>query len=150
MNSEREDEEILQEILARRGRDWVCNSLADRSSGQNSLSIFCDVGMHRLPIELAVGDYFVFSEGTIDTESDETVARHLQACCAALADHLRSRKIEEVRLFYSGHSLLPAYAKLTVYRVSHIETIDFGYFSNTGYRRVQFALRDVVSRVESR
>lgn len=148
-NQLEQDESTLSEIILRQGLEWVERKIRESSPNSNPLSILCDTGMHRIPTELMAGDTHVFSHGMIDTLTDGTVAAHIEECCRRLASKLRSERFSEIRLFYSGHSLLPAFAKLTVYRVAHLDTIDFGFFSEAGYRRLQINLRSIAYDAQS-
>jgi hypothetical protein len=144
-NTEDKDKKLISLLVDRRGINWLRDQLANISGADADLSILCDTAMHRVPTELLVGETHIFSTSQIDTESDASVQEHIEASCQNLANRLRDKKYREIRLFFSGHSLLPAFAKLTCYRVCHTETIDFGYFSNVGYRRIEIDLRATIS-----
>jgi hypothetical protein len=111
------------------------------STSDDVLSIIADGSMHRQPDHLLIGQRYIFSNGMIDTTTDQSVDLHILDCCRRLSLVLRQKNWSQIRLFYSGHSLLPAYAKLTVYRVTHLDTVDFGFFGEAGFRRVEISLR---------
>lgn len=134
-------EEDIQHLISMHGVDEIRSALQRQSNTGDILSIIADSGMHRQPSHLILGERFDFSSGMIDTSSDETVQEHILKCCSQLAQKLREKNWSEVRLFFSGHALLGAYAKLTVYRVTHLDTTDFGFFSDSGFRRVDVELR---------
>lgn len=130
----------IERLLRSHSRDEIIDALRQEDCGE-VLSIISDGGMHRRPSDLIIGREYIFSRGMIDTSDDLTVRRHILDCCKALAAVLREREWQEVRLFFSGHALLGAYAKLTVYRVTHLDTIDFGFFGDAGFRRLELSLR---------
>lgn len=134
-------ENELKRLIETYGREQVEASLLEHRRDGSTLSIVADSGMHRQPSELIIGERYDFSSGMIDVQSDVSVESHLLRCCEGLADKLREKAWTEVRLFFSGHALLGAYAKLTVYRVTHLDTVDFGFFGSDGFRRIGISLR---------
>lgn len=131
----------LNELFSKYSRQEIISKLERRKEPQ-SLAIISDGGMHMSPLEAEVCEKYVFSEGMINVDSDETLRQHILSCCVNLAEKLRSRQWNEISLFYSGHALLAAYAKLTVYRVTHLDTVDFGYFGSHGFRRIYLPIRE--------
>jgi hypothetical protein len=130
----------LDRLLINFSKEEIIEALRVPSS-DDVLSIIADGGMHRQPDDLLIGERYIFSNGMIDTTSDHSVDMHILECCKKLSLVLRRKNWSQIRLFYSGHSLLPAYAKLTVYRVTHLDTVVFGFFGEAGFRRIELSLR---------
>lgn len=130
----------LARLVDQYGLDAVRRALP-RTGEEQVLSIISDGGMHRKPSDLLLGEVFIFSDGMIPSETDDEVQKHIISRCRVLASKLREKSWTEVRLFFSGHALLGAYAKLTVYRVSHLDTVDFGFFGDSGFRMLRTSLR---------
>jgi hypothetical protein len=131
----------LAALISKHGLESIKSAISTFGSDGHTLSIISDAGIHREPTELILGEKYYFSEGMIDTSTDETVSDHLLACSTKLAQKLKEREWSEVRLFFSGHNLLSSYAKVTVYRVAHLNTVDYGFFGEAGYRKVHLNLR---------
>lgn len=131
-------------LVERYGSQNLIEELQKSDSGKNILSIISSEGMHRQPLELMSGEKYIFSEGMIDSTTNQSVSYHLAECCENLANKLREKKWDEIQLFFSGHGLLAAYAKMTVYRVTHLSTVDYGFFADSGYRCVDIDLRPLI------
>ena len=127
-------------------RAFLTNRLAGHSDAV--LTIVCDDTMHAIPESVILGERFVLSSGNFDTTNSRTVEEYLNSRIILLANKLNSREWDRVRVVYSGHAILAAVAKFTVYRVLHIESDDVIYFGGIGYMEISVRVRNVLAAVE--
>lgn len=139
----------VKKYLGSNSKDRLLELLSMKKESGKTLTIVPDETMHRIPANLIEGEKFLFSVGNIDTTDSTTVKAHMVDKLSKLFEKLRSEKWSNIRLIYSGHAILPAYIKLMVYRVTHLETEDFAYFGDAGYIRLKIDIREEISLPEN-
>lgn len=142
MVSEDESERTIAKFVEVFSEEELVKLLRSKLVEQGGvLTIIADQSLHKIPDDLVFGDVYVFSSGNLEAGSDEVVKRELVQRLKALHHFLKSKRWRAVRLIFTGHALLAAHIKLTVYRVLHLDTIDIGYFGKDGYREVSIDFR---------
>jgi len=131
----------VNEFVAHRGTEALLNALGQGHGEASQLTIVSDEMMHRVPQDLIIGEKYVFSKELLDASSNAALELGLRERLKDLFVLLKSRRWNSVRLVFSGHALLSAHVKLLVYRVTHLETEDYAYFGESGYRRIKLNLR---------
>ena len=139
---------LLNEALERIGEDRLAEELLKLSSieadtGEQTLTIVANEGIHHLPIDLARGEVLVASKGSLDFSSNESINREFTKILKNIAQKLKEREWEKIYLIPFGPSNLSMLIKLLVYRVTHIETIDLFYIDSQ-YREVHIKLRQLI------
>jgi hypothetical protein len=113
--------EVLSESLKRRTDEYT-------------LTIICNRGVHAIPESTVRGEEFTLSEGrSIDTSSTESMHQSVSAILAPLARKLKEKNWRQIYIVPSGHPLLYAHAKLMVFQITRIETIDSVYVGDGEY-----------------
>jgi hypothetical protein len=120
---------LLAECESQVGRVELENALRallDRPSvvDSSTLTVVANAGVHHMPESLARGTVYILSEGSLDFSTKETASAEFERCLSGLVKILKSNSWKRIYLIPFGPTLLSALAKLLVFRVTGLETID--------------------------
>ena len=152
MNSSDTDSDsvAIQNIIARRGTEFVKERLADSNSeDEDTLTIVSNAGIHPIPEDYIRGEIYIASTGNLDFSSIETVQIEYDNIIRQLHLKLLEKNWREVYLFPFGHSTLCMAIKLAVFRTLRIETVDIFYFGNGRYDFLRRNTRDTIASSRS-
>ena len=137
----------LLELIQTHGLDTVVGELKSLQMGREGLvlTIVTNKGVHHIPDEILRGDVFIASEGDLDFSSIESVTGEYQGILDRLSKKLKARKWSKIYLVPFGHNTLCMQIKLLVYRVTHMETVDWFYDGRGGYRPLELNQRPIIS-----
>ncbi|WP_196803465.1 hypothetical protein [Thiomonas sp. FB-6] len=135
----------LLEQHSRAEIDRALNELVAPEDRPESCTILVNKGLHFFPAHLFVGETFIFSEGSLDLSSAESLESLLISRLKALASFLKSKKWSSVNIIISGHASLCMQVKLAVYRITRIESTDWVFDGAGHYIPLKFSLRSVIS-----
>lgn len=119
-----------------------------KSSGAHNVSectILVNRGLHSFPEEILRGDVFVVYEGSLDLSSASVLTAFAGERLVALRNFLLSKKWQRASIVISGHAALCMQVKLAVYRITHIETVDWVFDGRGNYIPLQIPLRNILS-----
>lgn len=104
----------------------ILRSLLADESGEDAftLTIVANAGVHHMPESIARGAVHILSEGSLDFSSKEKAEAEFERCLTGLVRVLKSNSWKKIYLIPFGPTLLSALAKLLVFRVTGLETID--------------------------
>ena len=144
----RELENDLNVLVKRYGKERVLREL-ERSlwnmSKPDTCTILINEGLHNFPNHLFVGEKYVFYRGSIDLSSEKNLESMLRERIDELKSFLRKRKWKQIFIVVSGHAAVCMQVKLAVYRVTHIETVDWVFDGAGNYLRLELPLRELLS-----
>jgi len=108
-------------------------------------TIVVSEGVHFFPDSILKGEVFVFHKGMLDLSSQESILSELYPRLINLKSFLLQRNWRKIYLVVSGHSLICMITKLAIFRICHMESIDFIFDGNGKYTEVDFSIRSVLS-----
>jgi hypothetical protein len=120
---------ILAEYEAALGRPQIESSLRAYLSSPGEepeavLTVIANAGVPHMPECLVRGAMYVLSEGSLDFASKESATAEFEKCLTGLVKVLKTQSWKRIYLIPYGPTLLSALAKLVIYRVTGLETID--------------------------
>tara|TARA_R110002072_G_scaffold161616_1_gene313230 strand:- start:532 stop:972 length:441 start_codon:yes stop_codon:yes gene_type:complete len=137
-------EETIRKLIEKHGADELRRTLDNQEFHlrQSKCTIIADEMVHEIPDRLIVGQKYVFSHGNLPIDCDDDLRNALVERVKLLKNFLSTQEFKSIRLIYSGHAVLAAVVKFSVYRISHIETEDVVYFGGKGYLNIGTYLND--------
>lgn len=128
------DEELLADLITRRGVAFVQNQIATGVDPmRNELTIVSNAGLHPIPHDYVRGYLHIASEGNLDFTDIESVNRELDKIVLNLKSLLFEKRWTNIYLLPFGHSAISMTIKMTVFRLLRIETVDIFYFGSGKY-----------------
>lgn len=118
------DELIEQEGVAKTKR--LIKSLIIDSS-EPVLTIIANQGSHRIPEKYLRGEIFIASKGNLDFSRKSAVEKQYKQIAFDLSVKLAEKNWKRIYLIPTGHVTLSLQLKLTVYRVTRLNTTDLFY-----------------------
>lgn len=131
--TEEADEQIIVDIVKRRGEDFVRRNLDVGNPERRELTIVSNAGLHPIPHDYVRGQLFIASEGNLDFSSILSVNKELDKIVHNLKELLFSERWTNIYLLPFGHSSISLTIKMTVFRLVRIETVDIFYFGSGKY-----------------
>jgi hypothetical protein len=138
----------IAEFVRQHGEDTLARTLSahlDKGAETYALTIICNKGTHALPQLLIRGEEFVLSQGDIDMSSATMIEREMHQILARLATKLKEKNWQNIYIVPSGHPILFAYAKLLVFRVTRIESVDSVYLGHGAYTDIHIEQRPLIT-----
>ena len=127
----------------------ACRRMLEDFRPDSVLTIVANKGVHHLPDDLMRGQLFALSEGSLDFSSGDSVKGEFESRLRNLAFVLRSQSWSRIYLVPFGPTLLSAYAKLLVFRVTGLETIDVMHMGRGAYTDISLDLRALVLEADA-
>ena len=122
-------------------------ALALKNAPAASCTIVVNQGMHTIPDHLIVGEKFIFYEGSVDLSSEIALHRFTTSHLERLTVFLKSRKWKKVYLVLSGHVAMCVQVKLAVYRVTHVESVDWVFDGAGNYLKLDIPMRRILTSI---
>ncbi|WP_157081026.1 hypothetical protein [Novosphingobium naphthalenivorans] len=138
------DEQILEDLIQRRGESFVRSQLNVLGVRRKELTILSNAGMHPIPHEYVRGELFTASEGNLDFTDINSVNLELDRIVKRVKEKIFSDNWTNVYLIPFGHSSISLTIKMTVFRLLRIETIDVFYFGEGRYDYLDRDSRDSI------
>lgn len=138
----------IDDIIAKYGPHAALSAMqsATRSiTHGNACTIIVNGGLHRFPPEILVGEVYTFYEGSLDLSDESILQSFLESRLLDLATFLRSRKWKNISVVISGHAAVCMQVKLAIYRITHIESIDWVFDGAGNYLRLAIPMRRVLT-----
>jgi hypothetical protein len=111
----------------------AAEQVSSESERKSVCTIVVNEGFHHLPSRLLKGAVYTFSAGPLDLSSEEKLNNQMSSYIEGLVAFLRSRKWSRVFVVISGHAVACMYVKLTVFRVTHLESEDWIFDGQGNY-----------------
>lgn len=108
------------------------------------LTIVANAGVHHMPPDIKRGEVFILSEGSLDFSTKDTIVREFSDCLVQLAAELKRKAWKKIYLVPFGPTTLSALAKLVVFRVTGMETIDVMHVGGGAYVDVEIDARSLI------
>ena len=138
----------LTDLLQRYSRIEVEKTLRGLSipDGNGTIcTILVNQGLHAFPDYVFRGEKYVFYEGSADLSSSEALAAFAKERLENLAKFLKRKKWSEIYIIISGQAALCMLIKLAVYRITHIETIDWVFDGQGNYISLKVPVRSILT-----
>jgi hypothetical protein len=138
----------VTEFIRQHGEDTLVRIMSahlDKEAETFTLTIICNEGTHAIPQSLIRGEEFVLSRGNIDMSSAATIEKEIGEILSRLAVKLKEKNWRSVYIIPSGHPILYANAKLLVFRVTRIETMDSVYLGQGAYTDIYVEQRPLIT-----
>lgn len=132
---------IIDDLVSKYSESDIKKALnkSKKKSGDRSLTVVVNFGMHSLPEDILRGDVLFFSEGNVDLSADgihttfETLSRRA-------VKYLRTKVWEKIYLIPSGHPALVVLATMVTYRVTRLDPT-IVYYVDGHYNDVKLDIR---------
>lgn len=112
----------------------------------NVCTILVNVGVHSMPEYLLNGEVYVFYEGSVDLSSEKNLKEFTDQKILSLREFLRTKKWNQIYIVISGHAAMCMQVKLAVYRITHIETVDWVFDGAGRYLKLEVPMRKLLSQ----
>jgi hypothetical protein len=113
------------------------------------MTVIANRGVHHLPDYLIRGELFVLSEGSLDFSTPDSAKKDFEACLKVLSIKLKSKRWKRVYLVPFGPTLLSAFVKLLVFRVTGLETVDIMHMGGGTYADIEIDIRRLILEADS-
>ena len=140
--------QALKKLQHRYGADLLkleFDRLTQDTASTSVCTILINDGLHYFPKTLFVGECFVFYSGGLDLSSEQALEKEMAVSLVKLQNFLRKRKWERIYTIISGHAAACMQVKLAVYRITHIETIDWVFDGAGNYLKLELPLRQILT-----
>ena len=143
----------LEFLIEKCKKEFGSESLAQKLSSMlqpslenepGELTVIANRGVHHMPDYLVRGELFVLSEGSLDFSTPERARSDFEACLKILSIKLKSRRWKRVYLIPFGPTLLSAFVKLLVFRVTGLETVDIMHLGGGTYTDMEIDIRRLI------
>lgn len=145
---DKEIDQIVQRCITKMGINRFhqeISNILDKYEEKDVLTIITNEGIHpRAPVHNR-GDIYIASSGNIDFSSRKVVEAEFQEILKRVSRKLKSKPWKKVYLVPFGPAVLSMNIKLMVYRILHIETVDFLYVGHGEYYDLDIALRKIIA-----
>jgi len=137
----------LEKLINKIGKEEAFELLEKhvKSNEQNILTIVTNLGPHKLPDHLIVGDLYIASEGDFDLNNQKTIEASFSSVLSNLSKKLKEKDWHEIHVIPFGPSVLNMMIKLVIFRVTYSDTFDYVYSGNGQYRRIKINSRKITS-----
>ena len=138
-------------LLETYGADVVRHELERLTENVNAeqiCTILINEGLHHFPDHLFVGKRFVFYKGGLDFSSEQALEADIVNRLIQLKIFLGTQKWKRIYTIISGHAAVCMQVKLAVYRITHLETIDWAFDGAGNYRKIELPLRQILLQGE--
>ena len=119
------------------------------TDNDNICTILINGGLHSFPDELFLGERYTFYEGNLDLSSERNLQYFMIQRLYNLSKFLKSRKWRRIYLIISGHAAVCMQVKLAIYRITHIETVDWVFDGSGNYLQLELPLRGILSQTRN-
>ena len=108
-------------------------------------TILINEGLHNFPSNIFVGEVYTFYRGSIDLSSEVNLESVMREKLKELKEYLTKRKWRKIYIVVSGHAAVCMQVKLAVYRITHIETVDWVFDGAGHYLKLELPLRKLLA-----
>lgn len=128
-NGKRKLEKILLESLT--------------ENAPNVLTIIISEDTHKIPKDIIHGEKFVMSKGDLNNFDQDILKQQIEERLLKLVKKLKDKEWNKIYFIPSGFPELSIMAKLLIYRVTRIDSIDIVYTGNGKYTEMHFNSRAI-------
>ena len=138
----------ISRLIEKYGRHAALNAMQNAAKSLTPgavCTIIVNAGLHRFPPEILSGEIYTFYEGSLDLSSEELLRSFVEDRLLNLSIFLKSRKWRQIFIVISGHAAICMQVKLAVYRITHIETVDWVFDGAGNYVRLAIPMRRILT-----
>lgn len=150
-NTEDKVLQLVEKLVNAVGNDKVIDHLImfeqELHITENILTIIVNSGTHPMPNNIMKGELFVASSGLIDFSSEELLKNNFFEILSRVAEKLKSKNWNKVYVVPFGPAVLSMAVKILVYRVCHLETIDFLHVGNGKHIEINLNFKKIITNI---
>lgn len=138
----------LERLVESYGAERVFDTTRDvvqRKLVGNICTIVINEGIHVFPDYIIQGDKYVLYRGSLDFGDSEALRAEATQHLRELSIYLGRKKWSKIYTVISGHAAICMQVKLLVYRMTHLETVDWAFDGKGNYLRLHIPIREIIS-----